>query len=80
MERNNENKIFVGNLSYEVDSDDLKKAFECCGAVKYAKVLSHRDTLESRGYGFVQFEEKVAFESALQRNKEIFKGRELVIK
>jgi len=25
MERNNENKIFVGNLNYEVDSDDLNK-------------------------------------------------------
>ncbi len=45
MERNNENKIFVGNLNYEVDSDDLKKAFECCGAVKYIYSISKNEPL-----------------------------------
>jgi len=79
MDRNNENKIFVGNLSYEVDSDDLKDVFESSGPVKYAKVLSDRETLKSRGFGFVQFEDKASFEDALKRHDEEFKGRKMIV-
>ena len=76
---NNENKIFVGNLDFKVDTEDLKEAFLSCGTVKSAKVLIHRETNESRGFGFVQFENKGAFEAALQKNNEALRGRNMIV-
>lgn len=46
--------IFVGNLSYEVQDDELREAFEAYGAVSSAKVLTDRETGRSRGFGFVE--------------------------
>ena len=80
MERNNENKVYVGNLSYDVDTDELREIFESCGTVKYAKVIFDRETQKSKGFGFVQFENSSAFEAALQKTDEEFKGRRLFVK
>jgi cold-inducible RNA-binding protein len=47
-------KIYVGNLSYETTSDDLRRAFSEHGAVTSAEVVTDRDTGRSRGFGFVE--------------------------
>ena len=48
-------KLFVGGLSWETTDSDLKKAFESCGEITEAKVITDRDTGRSRGFGFVTF-------------------------
>jgi len=47
------NKLFVGGLSWETTSDDLRRAFEAFCTVLEAKIVSDRDTGRSRGFGFV---------------------------
>jgi cold-inducible RNA-binding protein len=47
-------RLYVGNLKYTVDSDQLRVLFEQFGAVSSAEVLSDRDTGRSRGFGFVE--------------------------
>ncbi|MCH9704235.1 MAG: RNA-binding protein [Chlamydiae bacterium] len=47
-------KLFVGNLSYDVDNESLKEAFEPFGEVTSAQVITDRDTGRSRGFGFVE--------------------------
>ena len=46
--------IFVGNLSYQTTSDDLREAFSAHGDVTRAQVATDRDTGRSRGFGFVE--------------------------
>ena len=46
--------IYVGNLSYSTTDDDLRSAFEAHGAVDSARVISDRETQQSRGFGFVE--------------------------
>ncbi len=50
---NNPNKIFVGNLSWNVDDVTLETIFSDYGKVLDAKVISDRETGRSRGFGFV---------------------------
>jgi cold-inducible RNA-binding protein len=50
---NMSNKLFVGGLSWNTTSDDLRRAFEAFCTVTDAKVISDRDTGRSRGFGFV---------------------------
>ena len=47
-------KLYVGNLSYEVDSSQLQEMFSAHGTVESAEVIPDRDTGRSKGFGFVQ--------------------------
>lgn len=47
-------KIYVGNLSYSVGSEDLRTAFKEFGTVDSAEVVMDRNTNRSRGFGFVE--------------------------
>lgn len=49
--------IYVGNLSFETTSDDLRTMFAEHGAVDRAQVATDRDTGRSRGFGFVEMKE-----------------------
>ena len=46
-------KIYVGNLSWKANDEDLRAAFEAYGAVDSAEVVKERETGRSRGFGFV---------------------------
>ena len=47
-------KLYVGNLSYNVNSSDLEQLFSQHGTVQSAEVISDRATGRSKGFGFVQ--------------------------
>jgi len=46
--------IYVGNLSYTLTEDELKKAFGAYGQVTSASIIKDRDTGRSKGFGFVE--------------------------
>ena len=47
-------RLYVGNLSYSVDSSELEQMFGQHGQVTSAEVISDRDTGRSKGFGFVE--------------------------
>lgn len=47
-------KLYVGNLSYDVDSSELEQLFSNHGAVTSANVVTDRMTGQSKGFGFVE--------------------------
>ena len=47
-------KLYVGNLSYDVDSSALQEMFTPHGTVESAEIIADRDTGRSKGFGFVQ--------------------------
>jgi RNA recognition motif-containing protein len=47
-------KLYVGNLSYEVDDGALQQMFEQFGTVQSAQIIMDRDTGRSKGFGFVE--------------------------
>ncbi len=48
--------LYVGNLSFQVTSDELQELFEAFGEVRSASVVMDRETGRSRGFGFVEME------------------------
>ena len=46
-------EIYAGNLAYELTRDELRAAFEQCGRVDEARIMTDRQTGRSRGFGFV---------------------------
>jgi RNA recognition motif-containing protein len=47
-------KLYVGNLAYSVNDASLKAIFEPYGNVESARVISDRDSGQSKGFGFVE--------------------------
>jgi len=46
--------MYVSNLGFHVQDEDLKQLFAAFGEVISAKVIKDRDTGRSRGFGFVE--------------------------
>ena len=47
-------KLYVGNLSYDMDSSGLEQLLAAHGTVDSAQVITDRDTGRSKGFGFVE--------------------------
>ena len=47
-------KLYVGNLSYDVNSSDLEQMFAQHGTVQSAQIINDRETGRSKGFGFVE--------------------------
>jgi len=58
--------IYIGNLPKDFDEDELIEIFEEYGDVKYAKIIRDRHTHVSRGFGFVEMEDKNAALKAIE--------------
>ena len=68
--------IYVGNLSYELTEEDLKKAFEAYGEVVSAKVIKDEYSGRSKGFGFVEMSNNAEAEAAIAGlNGKELKGR-----
>jgi RNA recognition motif-containing protein len=73
-------KLYVGNLSYDVDSSGLQEIFGAHGTVESAEIIADRDTGRSKGFGFVQMssdDEATAAITAL--NGQQYGGRALTV-
>jgi nucleolin len=57
--------IFIGNLSWSVDEDAIRSAFESCGTITSVRFATDRETGEFRGFGHVEFEEGDAAEKGV---------------
>ena len=70
--------IYVGNLSYEINEDDLRRTFEAFGQVAFVNVIKDRVTGEPRGFAFVEMPAKAEAQSAIDGlNGKDLKGRSL---
>lgn len=73
-------KLYVGNLSYQMTDADLEAAFAAFGAVSSAKIITDRETNRSKGFGFVEFEDRAEAEAAIESlNGKDMSGRALVV-
>ncbi|WEK34106.1 MAG: RNA-binding protein [Candidatus Pseudobacter hemicellulosilyticus] len=59
--------IYVSNLAFSVQDEELMNLFTQFGAVSSAKVISDRETGRSRGFGFVEMEDDAAAREAIQQ-------------
>jgi RNA recognition motif-containing protein len=74
------NKLYVGNLSYNVRDDDLQQTFAQFGTVNSAKVMMDRETGRSKGFGFVEMGSDAEAQSAINGlNGQQMDGRALVV-
>jgi len=59
--------IYVGNLSYNMTDEDLKKLFTTYGSVSESKVVIDRETGRSKGFGFVEMPTQAEGDEAIRQ-------------
>jgi RNA recognition motif-containing protein len=71
-------EIYVGNLSYDMTEDQLRKEFEAYGTVKSARLIINRFNGKSKGFGFVQMPNRAEAEKACaELNDKDIMGRKM---
>jgi RNA recognition motif-containing protein len=73
-------KLYVGNLSFQTTSEDLRDHFAQAGNVESASVVEDRMTGRSRGFGFVEMSTAEEAAAAIEQlNGKEFAGRNLTV-
>ena len=72
--------IYVGNLDYKVQENDLESIFEDYGTVGSAKIITDKFNGRSKGFGFVTMEDASEAKNAIEDlNGATFENREIVV-
>ena len=73
-------KLYVGNLTYNVNETDLEALFTPFGSVQSAQVIVDRDTNRSKGFAFVEMDSDAEAQAAIQGlNGNEHDGRNLTV-
>ncbi len=73
-------KLYVGNLTYNVNESDLEALFSQFGTVQSAQIIVDRDTNRSKGFGFVEMSSDAEAQAAIQGlNAHDHDGRNLTV-
>lgn len=73
-------KLYVGNLTYNVNESDLEALFTPYGTVQSAQIIVDRDTNRSKGFGFVEMDTDAQAQAAIQGlNGQEHGGRNLTV-
>ena len=73
-------KLYVGNLSFNTNEQDLQDVFAEVGTVESTNIIEDRDTGRSRGFGFVEMSSAEEAQKAIEEldGKEV-DGRQLKV-
>ena len=72
--------IYVGNLPYSIDRDQLREIFAAYGDVAAARIVNDRETGRSKGFGFVEMADNAQAQAAIEAlNGSDIGGRKAVV-
>jgi len=74
-----QNKLYVGNLSFSVDENQLRELFASYGEISDVTLIKDRDTGKSKGFAFVTFISDEIATKALEQDGKDFEGRPLKV-
>lgn len=73
-------KLYVGNLAFSIDKNDLEQMFAVHGTVTSAQVITDRDSGRSKGFAFVEMGSEQEAQAAISAlNGKNIDGRNLVV-
>ena len=72
-----QNKLYVGNLPFSVDENQVRDIFAQYGEIENLSLIMDRDTGRPKGFGFITFVSQQAAEKALEQNGKDMGGRAL---
>lgn len=71
--------VFVGNVDYGTQPEELQQFFSSCGSISRVTILCDKYTSHPRGCAYVEFAEESGVENALLLNEQLFRNRPLKV-
>ena len=72
--------IYVGNLNFKVDENDLEQLFAEYGDVSSCKIITDKFNGRSKGFGFITMDNDEDANTAIKElGGTMFKDREMVV-
>ncbi len=72
--------IYVGNLDFKVDENDLEGLFQEYGTTSSVKIITDKYSGKSKGFGFVTMEDQDEAKKAIEElNGATLENREIVV-
>ena len=72
--------IYVGNLDFKVNENDLEDIFKEYGTISSAKIITDKYSGKSKGFGFVTMEdESEALKAIKELNGASYENRDLIV-
>ena len=72
--------IYVGNLNFKVNENDLSKLFEEYGTVESCKIIIDKYSGRSKGFGFIEMNDDDEANKAIEElNGKSFESREMIV-
>ena len=72
-------KLFVGNLPNSTTEDELNAHFKEYGEILSLKIITHRETGRSRGFGFIEMSDNSARKAIEALNETEIQGRQISV-
>ncbi|XP_077993811.1 uncharacterized protein LOC144447609 [Glandiceps talaboti] len=69
--------LFVGNLPFNTTKEELEEHFSKTGGVTEIRLITNKDTGESKGFGYVQFKNQQSFKKGLDLHHSRLAGRRI---
>ncbi len=73
-------QVYVGNLSYQVNEQNLKEFFSKYGAITQVRIVKNYGSGRSKGFGFVTFNTTKEAEKALAAHGQKYQERTIVVR
>lgn len=61
-----ETKLYVGNLPFDTNEDELKTLFSEAGEVKNVTIIKDKYSGQSKGFGFIEMDTQESMQKAIQ--------------
>lgn len=74
-----ETSIYVGQVDYDATPEELQTHFAQCGTINRVTILCDKFTGKSKGYAYIEFDDKDSVDNAVKLDSTIFKGRQLKV-
>ncbi|RAO72319.1 uncharacterized protein BHQ10_008331 [Talaromyces amestolkiae] len=66
----NSPNLFIGNLSWNIDEEWLRREFESFGELSGVRIMTERETGRSRGFGYVEYADASSAKAAYEAKKD----------
>lgn len=72
--------IYVGNLSYKVEENELRQIFEEFGEVASVKIITDKYSGRSKGFAFIEMNDEEQAKKAIEElNQKEVDGRQIIV-
>ncbi|GAB65813.1 RNA-binding protein, partial [Plasmodium cynomolgi strain B] len=79
QEEINNRSIFVGNVDYSTQPEELQSLFSECGLINRVTILVNKNTGHSKGYAYIEFADASSVRTALSLSESFFKKRQIKV-